>query len=147
MDWTEFEGPHVFLGKPAFAQKPPTKLDCFPRMHTLKSFPRTHTLKSWHLFARAIGCSKEIKTMNNYMATNTYLSTAESRKQTKQRRTETESWIQKAFWWSGCSKQLGASDPVGWTRRRQQQLRLSPSPATWILRKSPDLVEPQFLHH
>ena len=35
---------------------------------------------------------KEIKTMNNEMATNTYLSTIKSKKQTKHtRRTETES--------------------------------------------------------
>ena len=39
--------------------------------------------------------------MNNKMAINTYLSTTESKKQTKQtRRTETESWIQRAFF--GC---------------------------------------------
>ena len=38
--------------------------------------------------------------MNNKMAINTYLSTIESKKQTKQtRRTETESWIQRAFRW------------------------------------------------
>ena len=36
--------------------------------------------------------------MNDKMAKNTYLSTIESKKQTKQtRRTETESWIQKVF--------------------------------------------------
>ena len=36
--------------------------------------------------------------MNNKMVINTYLSTIESKKQTKQtRRTETESWIQRAF--------------------------------------------------
>ena len=36
--------------------------------------------------------------MNNKMAINTYLSTTESKKQTKQtRRTETDSWIQRAF--------------------------------------------------
>ena len=36
--------------------------------------------------------------MNNKMAKNTYLSTVESKKQTKQtRRTETESWIWRAF--------------------------------------------------
>ena len=40
---------------------------------------------------------KKIKIMNNKMAINTYLSTTESKKQTKQRRIETESWIQKAF--------------------------------------------------
>ena len=37
---------------------------------------------------------KKIKTMSDKMAINTYLSTTESKKQTKQtRRTETESWI------------------------------------------------------
>ena len=41
---------------------------------------------------------KKIKTMNKKMAINTYLSTTESKKQTKQtRRTETESWIWRAF--------------------------------------------------
>ena len=36
--------------------------------------------------------------MNNKMAINTYLPTTESRKQTKQvRRTESESWIWRAF--------------------------------------------------
>ena len=40
---------------------------------------------------------KKIKTMNNKMTIDTYLS-IESKKQTKQTRwTETESWIQKAF--------------------------------------------------
>ena len=34
------------------------------------------------------------------MAINIYLSTSDSKKQTKQtRRTETESWIQREFWW------------------------------------------------
>ena len=38
--------------------------------------------------------------MNNKMAINAYVSTIESKKQTKQtRRTETESWIQRAFSW------------------------------------------------
>ena len=37
--------------------------------------------------------------MNNKMAINTYLSTTESKKQTKQReRTETESWKQNTSW-------------------------------------------------
>ena len=41
---------------------------------------------------------KKIKTMNNKMAINTYLSTIESKKQTKQtRRTEKGSWKQRAF--------------------------------------------------
>ena len=42
---------------------------------------------------------KKIKTVNNKMAINTYPSTIESRKQTKQIRTETESWIQRMFQW------------------------------------------------
>ena len=38
--------------------------------------------------------------MNNKVAINTYLSTIESTKQTKQtRKTEIESWIWKAFSW------------------------------------------------
>ena len=38
--------------------------------------------------------------MNNKMAIHTYISTIKSKKQTKQtRRTETKSWIQRAFWW------------------------------------------------
>ena len=40
---------------------------------------------------------KEIKTMNSRVAINTYLSTIESKKQTKQRSTETESWIWVVF--------------------------------------------------
>ena len=35
--------------------------------------------------------------MNNKMAKDTYLSTIESKKQTKQTRTETESWTQRVF--------------------------------------------------
>ena len=35
--------------------------------------------------------------MNNKMAKTTYLSRIESKKQTKQRRTETESWKWRAF--------------------------------------------------
>ena len=35
--------------------------------------------------------------MNYKMTINTYLSTIESKKQTKQTRTETESWIQRVF--------------------------------------------------
>ena len=40
---------------------------------------------------------KNIKTMNNKMAKNTNLPTIESKKQTKQIRTETESRIWRAF--------------------------------------------------
>ena len=46
------------------------------------------------------GLKKKIITMNNKMAKNTFLSTIEYKKLTKQtRRTETESWIQRAFLW------------------------------------------------
>ena len=37
--------------------------------------------------------------MNNKMAKNTYLSTIESKKQIKQTKTETESWIWRVFCW------------------------------------------------
>ena len=40
---------------------------------------------------------KKIKTVNNKMAIITNLSTIESKKQTKQTGTETESWIQRVF--------------------------------------------------
>ena len=41
---------------------------------------------------------KKIKTMNNKMAINVYLSITELKKQTKQtRRTETQSWILRVF--------------------------------------------------
>ena len=35
--------------------------------------------------------------MNNKMAKYTYVSTIESKRQTKQTRTETEAWIQRVF--------------------------------------------------
>ena len=37
--------------------------------------------------------------MNNKMAKNTYLSTTGSKKQTKETRTDTKSWIQREFLW------------------------------------------------
>ena len=46
----------------------------------------------WDLFKK-----KKIKTMDNEMAIDTYLSTTESKKQTKLTRTDTESQIWKAF--------------------------------------------------
>ena len=46
----------------------------------------------WDLFKK-----KKIKTMDNEMAIDTYLSTTESKKHIKQTRTETESWIQRLF--------------------------------------------------
>ena len=43
---------------------------------------------------------KKIKTMNNKMAINTYLSIIEPKKQTKQtRRKDRESWIWRVFLW------------------------------------------------
>ena len=50
------------------------------------------------------GLKKKIKNMNNEMAINTYLSAIESKKHTKQTRTETESRIQSilmAARWEG----------------------------------------------
>ena len=40
---------------------------------------------------------EKIKIMNNKMAINSYLSTIKSKKQIKQTRTETESWIWRGF--------------------------------------------------
>ena len=40
---------------------------------------------------------EKIITMNNKMAINTYVSTIESKTQTKQTRTETESWTRRGF--------------------------------------------------
>ena len=48
--------------------------------------------------------------MNNKMAINTYLSTIESKKQTKQtRRTETESWIGRTFLWLPDGRGVGGN--------------------------------------
>ena len=41
------------------------------------------------------------------MAINTYLSIIESEKQTKQPRTETESWVWRAFWWLPDGRDVG----------------------------------------
>ena len=61
---------------------------------TLKKFIITKPL----LYEMLKGLKKkQIKTMNNKMAINTYLSTTESKNQTKETRTETKSWIQRAF--------------------------------------------------
>ena len=47
--------------------------------------------------------------MNNKIAIHTYLSTTESKKQTKQtRRREKESWIQGAFLWLLDGRECGA---------------------------------------
>ena len=55
--------------------------------------------------------------MNNKMAINTYLSTIESKKQTKQtRKTETDSWIQTAFQW--------LPDGRGWSGGMGEEVRV-----------------------
>ena len=41
--------------------------------------------------------TKKSKTMNNKMTINTYLSTIDSKNQSKQTRTETESWTRKVL--------------------------------------------------
>ena len=72
----------------------------------IKSFPDKKKLKEFiiikpllfEILRDLFKKKKETKTMNDKMAINTYLSTVESKKQTKQtRRTETESWIQRVF--------------------------------------------------
>ena len=51
-------------------------------------------------YSRDLFKKKKIKTLNNKMAINTYLSTIESKKQTKKTRTETKSWNEECF--DGC---------------------------------------------
>ena len=46
---------------------------------------------------RGLFKKNKVKTMNNKMAINTYLSTIKFKKQTKQTRTETESWTWRIF--------------------------------------------------
>ena len=72
------------------------QIKSFPDKKKLKEFITTKTLL--YEMLKGLIKKKKIKTMNNKMATNTYLSTIESKKQTKHtRRTETEPWIQRAF--------------------------------------------------
>ena len=63
---------------------------------TYKGVHCHQTIITWNV--KETYLRKKIKTMNNKMAINTYLSTIESKKQTKQTRTETESRIRRAFW-------------------------------------------------
>ena len=71
----------------------------------IKSFPDKKKLKEFIITKpllyecyRDLFKKKKINAMNNKMAINTYLPSIESEKQTKQTgRTETESWIQKAY--------------------------------------------------
>ena len=71
----------------------------------IKNFPDKKKLKEsiiakplLYEMLRDLFKKRKIKIMNNKMAINTNLSTIESKKQTKQtRRTETESWVQRAF--------------------------------------------------
>ena len=71
----------------------------------IKRFPDKKKLKEFIIsklllyeMLKGLFKKKKIKTINNKMAINTYLSTIESKKQTKQTtRTETESWKQRVF--------------------------------------------------
>ena len=73
----------------------------------IKSFPEKKKLKEFIItkpllyeILKVLHKKKKIKTMNNKMVMMICLSTIESKKQTKQtRRTETESWILRAFGW------------------------------------------------
>ena len=68
----------------------------FAGKEKLKEFIITKPLL--HEMLKGLFKKKKIKTINNKMAINTYLSTIESKKQTKQiSRTETESRIWRAF--------------------------------------------------
>ena len=72
------------------------QIKSFPDKKKLNEFIITKPLL-YEILKRLVE-EKNIKTMNNKMAINTYLSTIESKKQTKQtKRTEIESWIQRAF--------------------------------------------------
>ena len=64
----------------------------FPRQENTKEFIIIKPLL-YEMLKRFI--KKKIKTVNNKMAIKTYVSTIESKKLTKQTRTETESWIWK----------------------------------------------------
>ena len=70
------------------------QIKSFPDKKKLKEFIITKPLL-YEMLKRLI--SEKIKIMNNKIAINMYLSTSESKKQTKQTRTETESWIRRAF--------------------------------------------------
>ena len=63
--------------------------------------------------------------MNKKMALNTYLSIIESKKQTKQtRRTETEPWIRRAYWWLPDGRGSGGmGEEVRGLRRTNKQLQ------------------------
>ena len=82
-----------YPAKTSFRIKGPVK--SFPDEEKLKEFIITKPLL--YEMLRDL-FKKKIKTMNNKMAKNTYLSTTESKKQTKHtRRPEMESWIQRMF--------------------------------------------------
>ena len=70
----------------------------------IKSFPDKKKLKEFIItkpllyeMLKNLFKKKKVKTINNKMAINTNLSTSQSKKQTKQIRTETESWIWRVF--------------------------------------------------
>ena len=73
------------------------QIKSFSYKKKLKEFIITKPL-SYEMLRDLFRKKKMMKTMNNKMAIKIYLSTTESKKQTKHtRRTETESWIQRAF--------------------------------------------------
>ena len=69
------------------------QIKSFPDKKKLKEFIITKPL----LYEMLKGFKKKIKTMKKQKAKNTYLSTIESKKQSKQTRTEIESLLQRAF--------------------------------------------------
>ena len=84
----------------------------------------------WDLFKK-----KQIKTMNNKMAINTYLSTIESKKSVKQTRTETESWIQRAFLWLPDGRECGeVGEKVMGLRSTNRQLQNSHGDVKYSIR-------------
>ena len=72
------------------------QIKSFPDKKKLKEFIITKPLL-YEMLKGLISEKKKTKTVNNKMAINTYLSTIESKTQTKQTRTETKSWMQRAF--------------------------------------------------
>ena len=72
------------------------QIKSFPHKKKLKEFIITKALL-YEMLKGLFKKKEKIKIMNNKMAINTYISTTESEKQTKQIRTETESWIQRGF--------------------------------------------------
>ena len=94
MKCRDLEPRSLYPAKLSFRMK--GQIESSPDKKKLKEFITTKTLL--YEMLKGLIKKKKIKTMNNKMAINTYLSTIESKKQTKHtRRTETESWIQRGF--------------------------------------------------